>query len=84
MQAFTVQTAESVINISYNGGHIQQCSYKAKCLREFSFQVVEDMEAELKTVEKNVLKIRTILSSMDDSNMSLTEHLHDRQVQQCN
>lgn len=41
------------------------------------------MEAELKTVEKNVLKIRTILSSMDDSNMSLTEHLHNRQVQQC-
>nr|XP_024660949.1 nesprin-1 isoform X8 [Maylandia zebra] len=46
--------------------------------------VVEDMEAELKTVEKNVLKIRTILSSMDDSNMSLTEHLHNRQVIQDN
>lgn len=42
------------------------------------------MESELKTVEKNVLKIRTILSSTDDSNMSLTEHLHNRQVQQCN
>ncbi|XP_063350729.1 nesprin-2 [Pelmatolapia mariae] len=46
--------------------------------------VVEDMEAELKTVEKNVLKIRTILSSMDDSNISLTEHLHNRQVIQAN
>ena len=44
-------------------------------------QVVEAMEAELKTMEKNVPKIRTILSSMDDSNITLTEHLHNRQVQ---
>ncbi|XP_022621783.1 nesprin-1-like [Seriola dumerili] len=42
--------------------------------------VVEVMEAELKTMEKNVPKIRTILSSMDDSNITLTEHLQNRQV----
>ncbi|XP_042359998.1 LOW QUALITY PROTEIN: nesprin-1-like [Plectropomus leopardus] len=42
--------------------------------------VVEEVEAELKTMEKNVPKIRAILSSMDDSNITLTEHLHNRQV----
>ncbi|XP_073348713.1 LOW QUALITY PROTEIN: nesprin-2a [Pagrus major] len=42
--------------------------------------VVEAVEAELKTMEKNVPKIRAILSSMDDSNITLTEHLQDRQV----
>ncbi|CAB1413948.1 unnamed protein product [Pleuronectes platessa] len=46
--------------------------------------VVEAMEAELKTMEKNVPKIRTILSSMDDSDITLTEHLHNRQVIQDN
>ncbi|KAL7388816.1 hypothetical protein ABVT39_021245 [Epinephelus coioides] len=42
--------------------------------------VVEAMEAELKTMEKNVPKIRAILSSVDDSNISVSEHLHNRQV----
>ncbi|XP_071323734.1 nesprin-2a isoform X2 [Trachinotus anak] len=42
--------------------------------------VVEAMETELKTMEKNVPKIRAILSSMDDSNITLTEHLQHRQV----
>nr|XP_020459524.1 nesprin-1-like [Monopterus albus] len=42
--------------------------------------VVEAMEAELKTMEKNVPKIRTILSSMENSNIPLTEHVHNRQV----
>ncbi|XP_062267756.1 nesprin-1 isoform X1 [Platichthys flesus] len=46
--------------------------------------VVEAMEAELKTMEKNVPKIRTILSSMDDSDIALAEHLHNRQVIQDN
>nr|XP_046228198.1 nesprin-2 isoform X4 [Scatophagus argus] len=43
-------------------------------------EVVEAMEAELKTIEKNVPKIRVILSSMDNSNTTLTEHHHNRQV----
>lgn len=38
------------------------------------------MEAELKTIEKNVPKIRTILSSMDNTNITLMEHFHSRQV----
>lgn len=38
------------------------------------------MEAELKTMEKNVPKIRTILSSMDNTNITPMEHLHSRQV----
>eukprot|EP00064_Thunnus_orientalis_P010013 superscaffoldBa00001318_g10039 len=42
--------------------------------------VVEAMEAELKTMEKNVPKIRTILSSMDNSSITLTEHLQNLQV----
>ncbi|XP_078030046.1 nesprin-2a isoform X4 [Epinephelus lanceolatus] len=42
--------------------------------------VVEAMEAELKTMEKNVPKIKAILSSVDDSNISVSEHLHNRQV----
>ncbi|XP_037606336.1 nesprin-2-like isoform X2 [Sebastes umbrosus] len=46
--------------------------------------VVETMEAELKTMEKNVPKIQAILSSVDNSNISLTEHLHNRQVIQAN
>ncbi|CAJ1078355.1 LOW QUALITY PROTEIN: nesprin-2 [Xyrichtys novacula] len=41
---------------------------------------VEDTETELKTMEKNVQKIRAILSSMDNSNITLTEHLQNRQV----
>ncbi|KAM9339272.1 nesprin-2a [Symphorus nematophorus] len=42
--------------------------------------VVEAVEAELKTMEKNVPKIRAILSSMDNSSITLTEHLQNRQV----
>ncbi|XP_044023969.1 nesprin-2 isoform X2 [Siniperca chuatsi] len=42
--------------------------------------VMETIEVELKTMEKNVPKIREILSSMDNSNITLTEHLHNRQV----
>ncbi|XP_069017780.1 nesprin-2a isoform X4 [Embiotoca jacksoni] len=45
-----------------------------------SAAMVEAMEAELKAVEKNVSKIRTILSSMDVANITLTEHLQNRQV----
>lgn len=44
------------------------------------FQVVEEMEGELKAIEKNIQKIRTILSSVDDANITTTEHLHNRQV----
>ncbi|XP_060907682.1 nesprin-2-like isoform X3 [Labrus mixtus] len=43
-------------------------------------EVVEETETELKTMEKNVQKIRAILSSMDNSNITLTEHLQNRQV----
>ncbi|XP_068564553.1 nesprin-2a [Cebidichthys violaceus] len=42
--------------------------------------VVEATEAELKTMEKNVPKIRAILSSVDDSHITMMEHLHNRQV----
>ncbi|XP_035534355.1 nesprin-2 isoform X4 [Morone saxatilis] len=42
--------------------------------------VVEAIEVELKTMEKNVLKIRAILCSLDNSNITLTEHLQNRQV----
>ncbi|KAM3603169.1 uncharacterized protein V6R79_017666 [Siganus canaliculatus] len=45
-----------------------------------SVAVVEAMEVELKSMEGNVRKIRAILSSMDDSDITLTEHLHNRQV----
>ncbi|KAM3861499.1 nesprin-2-like [Diretmus argenteus] len=41
---------------------------------------VDAMEAELKTIEKNVTKVRTILSSMESSNIPQVEHLHNRQV----
>ncbi len=40
------------------------------------------MEVEIKTLEKNVPKIGAILSSMDNSDISLTEHLQNRQVVQ--
>ncbi|KAM6915050.1 nesprin-2-like [Xenentodon cancila] len=42
--------------------------------------IVEVIEADLKMMEKNVTKIRTILSSLDISNMTLAEHLDSRQV----
>ncbi|XP_074540850.1 nesprin-2a [Halichoeres trimaculatus] len=43
-------------------------------------EAVEETETELKTMEKNVQKIRAILSSMDNSDITLTEHLQNRQV----
>ncbi|TKS76359.1 Nesprin-2 KASH domain-containing protein 2 [Collichthys lucidus] len=42
--------------------------------------LVEAIEAELKTIEKNIPKVRAILSSMDNSSITLTEHLQNRQV----
>ncbi|XP_037541118.1 nesprin-1 [Nematolebias whitei] len=42
--------------------------------------LVEDVEADLKTMEKNVTKIGSILSSMDMTNITPTEHLHNRQT----
>ncbi|KAM4521617.1 nesprin-2a isoform 3-T4 [Odontesthes bonariensis] len=45
-----------------------------------SVAIVEVIEADLKTMEKNVTKIRIILTSMDDSNITLTEHLQNQQV----
>uniref|UniRef100_A0AAY5KVL8 KASH domain-containing protein n=1 Tax=Esox lucius TaxID=8010 RepID=A0AAY5KVL8_ESOLU len=41
---------------------------------------VDAIEAEVKTMEKNVTKIRAILSSTDALNVSFEEHLHNRQV----
>ncbi|XP_014000581.2 nesprin-2a isoform X3 [Salmo salar] len=41
---------------------------------------VDAIEAEVKTMEKNVTKIRAILSSADTLDISLEEHLHNRQV----
>lgn len=52
------------------------------CFLPSPFQVVDDLEAELNTIEKNIPKIEAILSSMDNSHISLTEHLHNRQVMQ--
>ncbi|XP_067338852.1 nesprin-2 isoform X4 [Channa argus] len=43
-------------------------------------EVVDSVEADLKTMEKSFLKIRAILSSMENSNITLTEHLQNRQV----
>ncbi|XP_022057033.2 nesprin-2-like [Acanthochromis polyacanthus] len=42
--------------------------------------MVEEMEAELKTIEKNIPKIKTILSSVDISNITPMEHFHNREV----
>ncbi|XP_026174095.1 nesprin-2a isoform X2 [Mastacembelus armatus] len=42
--------------------------------------VVEGVEVELKTIENNVPKIRTILSSMENSNITTTELAHNQQV----
>lgn len=45
---------------------------------------MDAIEAEVKTMEKNVTKIRAILSSADTLDISLEEHLHNRQVgQEC-
>ncbi|KAK6295335.1 hypothetical protein J4Q44_G00345610 [Coregonus suidteri] len=41
---------------------------------------VDAIEAEVKTMEKNVTKIRAILSSADTLDISLEEHLHNWQV----
>ena len=41
---------------------------------------MESIEAELKAMEKNVSKIRAILSSVDSPEVSLEEHLRNRQV----
>ncbi|XP_036841097.1 nesprin-2 isoform X1 [Oncorhynchus mykiss] len=41
---------------------------------------VDAIEAEVKTMEKNVTKIRAILSSTDTLDISLEEHLNNRQV----
>ncbi|XP_029984215.1 nesprin-2a [Sphaeramia orbicularis] len=46
--------------------------------------VVEAMEAEVRTMEKNVSKIKAILSSVDNDCISQAEHLHNRQVIQAN
>ncbi|XP_028252465.1 nesprin-2a isoform X3 [Parambassis ranga] len=42
--------------------------------------MVEVMEDELKAVEKNIPKIKTILSSVDITNIPTTEHLHNQRV----
>ncbi|XP_055088094.1 nesprin-2 isoform X2 [Periophthalmus magnuspinnatus] len=42
--------------------------------------VVENLEAELKTIERNVSKMETILALEDNGNTSIYEHLHNRQV----
>lgn len=46
------------------------------------YKVVESIEMELITIEKNVPKIRAILSSVENSDIPLREHLHNRQVKQ--
>ncbi|XP_077366480.1 nesprin-2a isoform X2 [Festucalex cinctus] len=43
-------------------------------------EVVEALEDELKILEENVPKIRTILSSIDNSSIALKEHLQNQQV----
>lgn len=41
---------------------------------------MDAIEMEVKTMEKNVTKIRTILSTTDTENISPEEHLEDIQV----
>ncbi|KAM9778675.1 nesprin-2a isoform 1-T4 [Syngnathus typhle] len=43
-------------------------------------EVVEALEEELNTLEANIPKIRTILSSMDNSSITVNEHLRNQQV----
>ncbi|XP_076023194.1 nesprin-2a [Genypterus blacodes] len=42
--------------------------------------VLDAVEAELKSMEKDVTKIRIILSSVSNSSISLSEHLHNQQA----
>lgn len=41
---------------------------------------MDAIEAEVKTMEKNISKIRTILSATDTENISPEEHLENIQV----
>ncbi|KAM6906809.1 nesprin-2a [Lycodopsis pacificus] len=69
--------------VNQNDQQVQKMQRKILELLEQLLQavgVVEEVEAELKTMEMNVPKIRAILSSTDDSHVTMMEHLHNRQV----
>ena len=68
-----------VIHLINSNSTIQVLENIAGC---FLSQIVEVIETDLKMMEKNVPKIRMILSSMDMPNMTLTEHFESRQVKQ--
>ncbi|XP_028295064.1 nesprin-2a isoform X2 [Gouania willdenowi] len=42
--------------------------------------MMEEVEAELKTIERNISKVQTILSLWENSNIPVTEHLTNREV----
>ncbi|XP_031717653.1 nesprin-2a isoform X2 [Anarrhichthys ocellatus] len=69
--------------VNQNDQQVQKMQCKILELLEQLLQavgVVEEIEGELKTMEKNVPKIRAILSSTDDSHITMMEYLHNRQV----
>ncbi|KAF1376843.1 hypothetical protein PFLUV_G00215650 [Perca fluviatilis] len=76
-----ISTHEERVNQNDQQVHKMQCKIlePLQQLKQTAV-VVESLEAELKIMEKNVPKIRAILSSADNSSVTLTEHLHNRQV----
>ncbi|KAM9703427.1 nesprin-2-like [Menidia menidia] len=76
-----IRRLEERLNQSDAQVHEMQCSISDPLTQLLqAYAIVEVIEADVKIMEKNVPKIRTILSSMDVANIPLTEHLHNRQV----
>ncbi|KAK5852700.1 hypothetical protein PBY51_006550 [Eleginops maclovinus] len=73
-----ISSHEERVNKNDQLVHKMQCRVLEQLLQ--TAKEVEAIEAELKTMEKNVPKIQAILSSVDNSDITLMEHLQNRQV----
>ncbi|XP_049338084.1 nesprin-2 isoform X3 [Astyanax mexicanus] len=60
--------------------HMQRRALEPLTQLQHAAAEMDAIESEVKTIEKNLTKIRTILSTVDTEDIPLEEHLHNRQI----
>ncbi|KAL6486315.1 hypothetical protein MHYP_G00057070 [Metynnis hypsauchen] len=76
----TSSQEQKLLQVHTSVVHMHHCSMEPLTQLQHAAAEMDAIEAEVKTTEKNVTKIRTILSTVDTEDISLEEHLQNRQV----
>ncbi|XP_072538856.1 nesprin-2a isoform X2 [Salminus brasiliensis] len=76
----TSSQEQNLMQVQTRVVHMQRHALEPLTQLQHAAAEMDAIEAEVKTMEKNLTKIRTILSTVDTEDIPLEEHLHNRQV----